>query len=150
MAPCRSSVVFLACEQLHSIYGEWSEPRDARASGEAATGVSYRVRLSRDFSRLLQMEGYSFPASSKGFYKAKPGERTREKREWGVMGTSAERVWWRMGRKNGQRREAPSSLILMDALGLWFVSDICESTYTLRLPGRYSILNKLTQLNELK
>ena len=117
---------------------------------QAATGVSYRVRLSREFSRLLQMEGYSFPAFSEGFYKAKPGARTREKLEWGVMGTSAERVWWRMGRKNGQRREAPSSLILMDALGLWFVSDICESTYTLRLPGRYSILNKLTQLNELK
>ena len=69
------------------------ERRDARASSEAATGVSYRVRLSREFSRLLQMEGYSFLASSKGFYKAKPGARTREKREWGVMGTSAERFW---------------------------------------------------------
>ena len=56
--------------------------------------------------------------------------------------------------KNGKEKQTEKKGALLaysyGALGLWLVSDICESTYTLRLPGRYSILNKLTQLNELK
>ena len=48
------------------------------------------------------MEGYSFPASSKGFYKAERGARTREKREWGVMGKSGEQ--WEVV-KNGKEKQ---------------------------------------------